>query len=60
MTEQLMTREEVAARLRVKPSAVDYLRRRRALACVRLAAHTVRFRPEDVDEFVREAHVPRR
>ena len=60
MTEQLLTLNEVALRLRVKPSAVNYLRRRRALACVRLSPQMIRYRSADVDEFIRERHVPRR
>jgi len=60
VTERLLTRDEVAERLRIKPGAVDYLRRRRALACVRLSPQMVRYRAEDVEEFIRHAHVARR
>jgi len=60
MTERLLTREEVAARLRVRPGQVDYLRRRRALGCVKLSAQMIRFTAEDVEEFIRRGRAPAR
>lgn len=51
----LWTRTETAQALGISLKTLDRLVRNRHLKCIRLGPSTVRFRPEDVVQFLEEA-----
>ena len=53
MSEELMTKHEVARLVGVKPSTIDQWRREGRLQCRRLSARVIRYAREDVLDLIR-------
>jgi len=50
----LMTAQDVAERLKIKPKTVYNMAAAGTIPCVRIGERTVRFDPERLDQWIRE------
>jgi excisionase family DNA binding protein len=53
MTEKLLTQREVCRLLQVSPKTLQRLRRRSMITFVQFGYHSIRFRQDEVEEFIR-------
>lgn len=59
VTEQLLTRKQIAALFQVSPLTVIRLEQAGKLPAIRLGAGSVRYRKSDVERFVTESITPK-
>jgi excisionase family DNA binding protein len=57
MTTRLLTQREVCRLLKLSPKTLQILRRTRQIPFVKFGHRSIRFRPDEIQEFVRQREV---